>query len=87
MAHCETVAWGKCNCCDGNVAVKKNRSQLAYYRCDHCGAQVQHHWQKSSAKFLESLGVSQGQDADEKPAAKPVAAPKKAGNSLDSFFR
>lgn len=93
MSHCETVAWGKCDCCGGAVAVKRNRSNKAYYRCDHCGVQIQHHWQKTSDKLLADLGHVEPQKAEEKAA--PVAekiAPKKpatqaaAGRSMVSML-
>lgn len=73
MAHCETVAWGKCNSCDGKVAVKRNRSGMAYYRCDHCGVQTQHHWKRSSDALLRGLGVAEEPESD-----KPAPAKKKA---------
>lgn len=80
MSACETVAWAACSC-GGRVAVKKNRSGLAYFRCDHCGLQVQHHWRRTSDKFLQGIGA----EAEEKPAAPQpapaVVAPEKAVKS------
>jgi hypothetical protein len=70
---CETVAWHSCACCGGAVAVKKNRSGLAYYRCDHCGVHLQHHWARSSVKLLTAAGA-----VEEKPAPAVEDKPKKA---------
>lgn len=93
MSHCETKAWGKCQCCGGAVAVKCNRSGMAYYRCDHCGVQVQHHWRRVSDKFLAEIGFSPVEEkpqpaAAPEPAAKPEKpAPKKpAPGSVASFL-
>lgn len=77
MSACETVAWGVCKC-GGKVAVKQNRGGMAYFRCDHCGVQVQHHWRRTSDKFLQSLGAGQ---VEEKPAAPAVVAPEKPAKS------
>lgn len=76
MSHCETKAWGKCACCGGSVAVKCNKSGLAYYRCDHCGVQVQNHWRRTSDKLLAEVGYQA--DPAQQPAAKPEAAPQPA---------
>lgn len=89
MSHCETKAWSKCACCGGSVAVKCNKSGLAYYRCDHCGVQVQHHWRRTSDKLLQEIGhPAEPAEPAEKPAtpaAKP--APKKpAPGSVASFL-
>lgn len=91
MSQCETKAWGKCGHCGGGVAVKTNRSGLAYYRCDHCGAHMQHHWQKTSDKLLAEIGYkahTEPAPADEKPAApaKVKAAPKSAPGSVAALL-
>lgn len=79
MSQCETKAWGKCGHCGGSVAVKCNRSGMAYYRCDHCGAHMQHHWRKTSDKLLSEIGYEAATPEAEKPQAAPLAdaAPKK----------
>lgn len=82
MAHCETVAWGQCDSCSGKVAVKRNRSGLAYYRCDHCGVQTQHHWKRSSDAMLRGLGVAEAPEGD-KPAPAPA---KKKAEGLAGLF-
>lgn len=80
----EPVAWVTCEGrgCKGaaegkQVAVKLNRSNLAYYRCDYCGREVRHHWQRTSDAFV---GTHAAPQAAPKPAAKPApaapAAPK-----------
>lgn len=83
----ETVAIAKCegSDCGKDVAVKKNRSGLAYYRCDHCGREMKHHWQRKSDAYLASLGapapkVDQAPAAvvKTKPAPAPVASPAPA---------
>lgn len=94
MSNCETVAWGECDCCGGAVAIKRNRSQKAYYRCDHCGVLVQHHWQRTSDKVLAALGhvekaaqvVDQGQAQAEKIAPKKPATQAAAGRSMVSML-
>lgn len=78
----ETVAIAKCErvTCGKDVAVKLNRSGLAYYRCDHCGREMKEHWQRKSDAFIASIGapVKDAPDADPAPAAqvKPPPAPK-----------
>jgi ssDNA-binding Zn-finger/Zn-ribbon topoisomerase 1 len=83
----ETVAWSKCQCCGGAVAVKKTRSERAFYRCDYCGVKVEHTWMKSSDAYIAAIGskptapagapAANSRDASrKKPAAKPDAAPE-----------
>lgn len=91
MAYCETVAFGKCAACAERVAVKRNRSGMAYYRCDSCGVQLQHHSRKVSDKYLSALGVEMepaaagaGRQQPEKKAA--AAAPAKARGGLGALF-
>lgn len=95
MSNCVTVGWGKCACCGKPVAVKRNKSKMAYFRCDHCGVHVQHHWQRTSDKALAEVGFAGEEPAPVEPAAvdliggeKPQkAAPKKpAPGSLASMF-
>lgn len=89
MAHSETLAWGKCAHCGGDVALKKNRSELLYYRCDHCGVSVQHHWMRSSNAALAGAGVKaeaakpEAREEAEKEPARPAVPEKqraKAGS-------
>lgn len=91
MAHAETVARGACACCGGSVAVKLNRSNLAYYRCDDCGAEVRHHWQKTSDKYMRKFAAKVPAVAPEaapenRSESRAPAAPKKSGGGLSSFF-
>lgn len=51
------VAWGKCYGCSSTVAVKKNKSGLAYCNCDFCGLKIQHTRMTSSNKMCEALGA------------------------------
>ena len=60
MANPETIGWGECDCCGKSVAVKLNRSGLAYYRCDHCGVSVQHHWKRTSDAFARQFAANSG---------------------------
>lgn len=91
MAHAETVARGECACCGDKVAVKLNRSGLAYYRCDGCGAEVRHHWQKTSDKFMRRFAAPAARVAGEGGAAdrgesRPAPAEKKQGGGLAAIF-
>lgn len=96
MSACETKAWVKCACCGGSVAVKCNRSGLAYYRCDHCGVMVQNHWRRTSDKLLAEVGFQEKpatpEPAPAKPEAPPAAkpapkqTPKAAPGSVASFL-
>lgn len=63
----ETVARSSCHCCGGDVAVKTNVSGKTYYGCDHCGAKVQHTWQRTSDAYLAKIA----------PKAAPQPAPAK----------
>lgn len=74
----ETVKWDKCHGCGGSVAVKVNRSNRAYYRCDHCGIKVEHTWTKTSDKYLVSIGAA----SEPVPAPKPT--PKKAAETTET---
>jgi hypothetical protein len=79
----ETIAWGKCEGadCGGSVAVKVNRSGMAYYRCDHCGRKVEHSWKRASDRYVAAVGVPLQIPADigqAKPVAKPAAVPAPA---------
>lgn len=88
MAYCETVAFGKCAACGERVAVKRNRSAMAYYRCDSCGVQLQHHSRKVSDKYLAALGVELEPAAAgagrQQPEKKPAASPAKG--ALGALF-
>lgn len=74
MAHAETLGFGDCPSCGGAVAWKLNRSELAYCRCDHCGAETRHHWHKSSDKIKAKFAAP---PAPTKRAAEPVPEPEK----------
>lgn len=67
----EPKAWGQCYACSGTVAVKANKSGLAYYRCDHCGIEMRHHWHKSSDKMLQGLGAASNHETETPPPAPP----------------
>lgn len=85
MAHIETIGWGKCRECGGSVAVKLNRSGLAYFRCDHCGVAVQHHWKRTSDRFAAQFAVNHENSAPSAPSAPPPAAvetPRKSSTLL-----
>jgi hypothetical protein len=76
----EPVAWVMCEGrgCAGaakgeTVAVKLNRSGLAYYRCDYCGREVRHHWQRTSDAFVGAQSTPAPAPVAAKPAAKPAA--------------
>ncbi len=72
MASPETVAHGQCGACTKPVAVKKNRGNLAYYRCDFCGFEGRHHWNKTSDAYLRGLGA---EPVPADPAAAQAPAP------------
>lgn len=88
MAHSETRGWGRCNCCGGAVAIKENRSGMAYYRCDHCGVEVRHHWAKTSSGVLQPFAGAAPVDEDEAPPAanRSESQPKKAPSALEIFM-
>lgn len=81
MAHAETLGFGACSCCGGAVAMKENKAGLAYYRCDHCGVEVRHHWHKTSSKVLAPHRAAPAPKTDDPPAEirreSPPAAPAK----------
>lgn len=87
MAHSETRGWGKCNCCGGAVAVKENRSEMAYYRCDHCGVEIRHHWKRTSSALLQQFA---GQAPVDEDAAPPVirgdSQTKKTPSALEQML-
>ncbi|MEW6258020.1 MAG: hypothetical protein AB1592_18865 [Pseudomonadota bacterium] len=95
MAHAETLGWCECDRCGGQVAAKVNRAGLAYYRCDHCGVEVRHHWHRTSDEFTRQFaekngdsahaggGAGSGEKPPAKPAEKPAAPQKKAWFDLD----
>lgn len=80
MAHSETVGWGACSHCGGQVAIKSNRSGLAYSRCDHCGVEIRHHWHKTSDAVLRQF-------AKPAPVEKQAEDPAKRGDSPPAEVR
>lgn len=75
----ETIGVCKCGHCGGNVAVKKNRGGLAYYRCDHCGMEARHHWAKTSDGVLSKFAKCEAanEEKPEKAANIPHQQPAK----------
>lgn len=90
MAHIEATAWGDCHECGKPVAVKKNRSGLAYYRCDHCGVEHKHHSQRSSDRYLQQFAApasaKEGDGGAANRGEQPAPAAKKSGGGLGAFF-
>lgn len=91
MAHAETVARGQCACCGDTVAVKLNRSHLAYYRCDGCGAEVRHHWQKTSDRYMRRFGAAPAardgaESAADRGDSRAAPAVKKPAGGLAALF-
>ncbi|MDR0673514.1 MAG: hypothetical protein LBF93_07625 [Zoogloeaceae bacterium] len=85
MTHLERSGWGSCALCGERIAVKKNRSGLAYYKCDGCGVTVQHNWRRESDAYLKKHGVGmekREESQQQEPAAKPAA---KRGGLSDIF--
>ena len=84
---CETVARGACHHCGESVAVKINRSRRAYYRCDSCGLKVEHMSQRTSDKWLQSLGAEakSADDAGDDPKP-PKRGEKPRRGVLESLF-
>lgn len=78
MAAPETAGIAECEHCHDarGVAVKLNRSGLAYYRCDCCGFEARHHLQRTSDAYMrqfEKSGESPPQETGKKPEnAQPV---------------
>lgn len=70
----ETIGFAACQNCGYEVAVKKNRSLLAYYRCGGCDFEGRHHSQKASEKFLRDKTTLREEESPEAvPAVKPAA--------------
>jgi hypothetical protein len=68
------------------VAVKVNRSNRAYYRCDHCGVKHEHTWQKASDAYVQTIGAAPAALAPSPQAApEPETKPSKAAKS-STFF-
>jgi predicted RNA-binding Zn-ribbon protein involved in translation (DUF1610 family) len=82
--HNERSGWGNCSLCGERIAVKKNRSGLAYYKCDGCGVTMQHNWRKESDEYLKKHGVAGAEletSKDEEAPKAKAEAPKKAAKS------
>lgn len=89
MAHAETVGFGACPSCGGQVAWKQNRAGLAYCRCDHCGAETRDHWSKTSTGRLRQFAAPAAGDGVEEGAAnrresppQKAAPPRPAASAL-----
>ncbi len=73
----EAIGHAQCGHCGKQVAVKINRSHLAYYHCDYCAFKGQHFSSRSSESFVSKL-----KPLEDRPVPKPdpvaanVAKPK-----------
>jgi hypothetical protein len=71
----ETVTRHSCHNCGGDVAVKKNVAEKAYYTCDHCGFKAQHTWQRSSDAYLSKIAPTPAPTQAPKATPAPTPAP------------
>lgn len=91
MSHPETLGFAPCPSCKGQAAWKTNRSGLAYCRCDHCGVETRHHWQRTSDKLVATFAAPAAPEpktaeADKPAAPQPAPAAKKQAAAKPSVL-
>lgn len=76
----EVVKWSAClnascssHAAGRKVAIKLNRSERAYGRCDDCGINFKFNTDSGSKKFLTALGIG---SAAPSPAPVPLPEPE-----------